>query len=115
MINQEGKLQGADAGDPNTSKGVIMAYEHAFFVRRDPAAMVAMTRPGPYVADESTLAKGLEDLPEDTAWCVTIMPSATVGTFDVTLRYQPKGGEIVTWRQDMSVAGDGPFYITSVR
>lgn len=116
VIDSEGTLQGADEGDVNSSKGVIMAYEHAFFVDRDPAAMVAMTRPGPYVATESALAEGLKTVPEGSPWCVTIEPTATSGTYRVTIRHLPHGQEeVVTWEQDMTVSGDGPFFITSVR
>ncbi|WP_336794277.1 hypothetical protein [Gordonia malaquae] len=114
-INSEGRMQGATAGDRSSSKGLIMAYEHAFFQLRDPAAMVSMTRPGPYVASAAALKSGLDSIPRDAVWCVSIAPTGSTGVYDVTIRHLDAAGEVVSWRQEMTVEGTGPFYITAVR
>lgn len=101
--------QSRGSGDRTSAQGLIIAYEHAFFVRRDPAAMVAMTTPGPQVVGEQALAKGLAQIPVGTEWCVAIGASVKPNVYPVTIRFvQSDGRTVGTWTQEMTVVKQSP-------
>lgn len=95
--------QGNGAGDRVSAAGLIMAYEHAFFVLRDPRAMVSMTTSGSSVATESALQSGLAQIPEATPWCVTISATGEPNKYMTTIRFIDSDGDVVMWRQLMTV------------
>ena len=95
-------VQSNGVGDRMSAQGLIIAYEHAFFVERDPVAMAQMTTPGRAVAGEEALAAGLEQIPVGTPWCVTIKSSDQPSIYQVSIRYVD-GDDVVQWKQRMTV------------
>lgn len=108
------RMQSSGEGDLSTQAGLIVAYEHAYFALRDARAMEAMSKPGPRVATASRLDQGLAATPENTPWCVTVVPSGSANVFTVTVRYVDfDETSIMTWNQEMTVERQDPRNQTS--
>ncbi|MBF6095751.1 hypothetical protein [Nocardia cyriacigeorgica] len=65
----------SDAGDDASLTGVIAAFEHAYYVRRDPAAAMGVLAPDTGITAEA-LAAGIASIPTGTTHCVAITPIA---------------------------------------
>ncbi|MFT7022396.1 MAG: hypothetical protein ACJA07_001480 [Rhodococcus sp. (in: high G+C Gram-positive bacteria)] len=114
------RTQSSGAGDTDSAVGLIIAYEHAFFDRRDPSAMVAMTSPGPDVASADALAAGIATVDPNTPWCVTVTPEGTPDVYRAEIRFLAADSEVAQWNQTMTVvrrdaADAGSWTITAVR
>lgn len=114
------RTQSSGTGDTDTAEGLIVAYEHAFFDRRDPSAMVAMTSPGPDVASADALASGIAAVDPNTPWCVTVTPEGTPDVYRAEIRFLAADSEVAQWNQTMTVvrrdaADAGSWTITAVR
>lgn len=119
-ISTPQRTQSRGTGDRTGPAQLIIAYENAFFDRRDPAAMVAMTSPGPEVASADALAAGIAAVEPGAAWCVTITPEATPDVYTAAIRFVDGDDGVVRWNQSMTVTLRDPavpdsWTITSVR
>lgn len=96
-------------------RGVIAAYEHAFFVARDPRAALDVTDRGPRLPAEPQLAQGIAEVPVDAPWCVSITDVGG-GVFDTAVRYLPGAGRPpVLWLLTITVTvTDGLHTITRI-
>lgn len=65
----------SDAGDDASLTGVIAAFEHAYYVRRDPAAAMGVLAPDTGINAEA-LAAGIASIPPGSTHCVAITPIA---------------------------------------
>ncbi|MFE3444966.1 hypothetical protein ACFXNW_18195 [Nocardia sp. NPDC059180] len=65
----------SDAGDDASLTGVIAAFEHAYYVRRDPAAALDVLAPDTGITAEA-LAAGIASIPPGSTHCVAITPIA---------------------------------------
>lgn len=114
------RTQSRGTGDTGSAEGFIIAYEHAFFDRRDPSAMVSMTSPGPDVASADALAAGIAGVDPNTPWCVTVTPEGTPDVYRAEIRFLAADSEVAQWNQTMTVvrrdaADAGSWTITAVR
>ncbi|WP_331761203.1 hypothetical protein OG225_42805 (plasmid) [Nocardia sp. NBC_01377] len=97
------------AGDRATGQGVIAAYEHAFFVARDPRAALDVTDRGPGLPAEPQLAQGIAAVPVGAPWCVSITDMGG-GLFETAVRHQPQGQPPVLWLLNINVADQGGLH-----
>lgn len=114
------RTQSRGDGDTASAEGMIVAYEHAFFDRRDVAAMVAMTSPGPDVASADALAAGIASVDPNTSWCVTVTPEGAPDVYRAEIRFLTGDSDVVQWNQTMTVvrrdaADPQSWTITAVR
>lgn len=65
----------SEAGDDASLTGVIAAFEHAYYVRRDPAAAMNVLAPATAITAEA-LAAGIASIPAGSTHCVAITPIA---------------------------------------
>ncbi|BDU04480.1 hypothetical protein [Nocardia cyriacigeorgica] len=65
----------SDTGDDASLTGVIAAFEHAYYVRRDPAAAMGVLAPDTGINAEA-LAAGIASIPPGSTHCVAITPIA---------------------------------------
>ncbi|TLG01746.1 hypothetical protein FEK35_23070 [Nocardia cyriacigeorgica] len=65
----------SEAGDDASLTGVIAAFEHAYYVRRDPAAAMGVLAPATGITAEA-LAAGIASIPPGSTHCVAITPIA---------------------------------------
>lgn len=103
------------AGDRSSGPGVIAAYEHRFFVARDPRAALDVTDRGTGVPAETQLAQGIADIPVGAPWCVAITPLGGE-VYETTVRYLPAlGAQPVVWLLHLTVTNIGGVYtITNI-
>ncbi|MBF6339739.1 hypothetical protein IU450_28190 [Nocardia abscessus] len=93
------------AGDTHSLTGVIAAFEHAYYVKRDAEAALRLVAPEAGLAPEA-LAAGIASIPAGTTHCVAITPIAD-GVADVHVVQRHPDGQRVDYLQLINVRHDG--------
>ncbi|SUE28915.1 membrane protein [Nocardia farcinica] len=94
----------ADAGDPRTLTGVIAAFEHAYYVRRDSAAALSLFAAEAGLVPEA-LSAGIASIPPGTTHCVAITAIADT-VAEVHLVEQHPDGRRIDYLQLINVRFD---------
>lgn len=86
----------ADRGDQNSGKGVIAAWNHAYYVQRNAAAARALATPNSSVVPADQLQPFIDDVPVGTNYCVrTKKLSEDVYLVDLS-EMRPEGVQRIT-------------------
>ena len=106
---------GRDAGDQTSGAGVIKAFDHAYYVRRDGAAARALGTPSARVGTAKQMQTYIDQLPAKTRHCLTITDERK-GLYTVELSEIPPGGGAPTvFRQRIqTTTADGKSWIVSI-
>lgn len=115
-IQSDSHTQTSGHGNLDTPIGVIVAYEHAYFVERDASTMVDLTIPSKDVAAFGPLDESLKRIPLNTPWCVSVKPTDTRDVFAVDVRFLESDSSITNWPQQMTLArnDEGQWKIAKV-
>lgn len=62
----------AERGDQDSADGVVRAFQYAYYVRRDGAAVRALAAPSTTVADGPAMQSSIDALPPGTSYCLTL-------------------------------------------
>lgn len=114
-INEPKHIMGSGKGDLRTGTGLIMWWEHAYYVERDPDALHSAFAPGAPVASLETMRRAVDAVPVGTKYCVEIVVEAPQ-RFRVHIDVLEPDGKAVTWGQIMIVTDvEGRPMISAVR
>ncbi|MCE5292668.1 MAG: hypothetical protein LLG14_26020 [Nocardiaceae bacterium] len=114
-INEPKHIMGSGKGDLRTGTGLIMWWEHAYYVERDPDALHSAFAPGAPVASLETMRRAVDAVPVGTKYCVEIVVEAPQ-RFRVHIDALEPSGKAVTWGQIMIVTDvEGRPMISAVR
>ena len=101
----------SDAGDQTTPEGVIAAFEHAYYQRRDAVAARALASPTTTVTDPADLQTFIDKVPVGSAYCVRITPLAT-NVYLIDIAVTPPGAQTTRNTGTVStVSIDGRWYV----
>jgi len=81
------------AGDPRSMPGVIAAFEHAYYQRRDAAAALELVAPEAGLSADA-LAAGIASIPVGTTHCVAITPIAETAAEVHLVELHRDGGRV---------------------
>ncbi|MGW4368089.1 hypothetical protein ACWEKT_20840 [Nocardia takedensis] len=94
------------AGDPHSMAGVIAAFEHAYYQRRDAEAALRLVAPEAGLVPEA-LAAGIASIPTGSTHCVAITPVAEA-TAEVHLVERHPDGARIDYLQLINVRATTP-------
>ncbi|WP_280368789.1 hypothetical protein [Nocardia abscessus] len=94
------------AGDPRTMAGVIAAFEHAYYQRRDAEAALRLVAPEAGLVPEA-LAAGIASIPTGSTHCVAITAVAET-TAEVHLVQRHPDGSRIDYLQLINVRAGTP-------
>lgn len=106
---------GRDAGDQESGAGVIKAFDHAYYVRRDGAAARALGTPNARIGTAAQMQTYIDQLPAKTRHCLTITDESK-GLYTVELSEIPPGGgaPTVIRQRIQTTTADGKSWIVSI-
>ncbi|MBF6125555.1 hypothetical protein [Nocardia brasiliensis] len=93
------------AGDTRSPAGVIVAFEHAYYVRRDAGAALALVAAEAGLIAEA-LAAGIASIPAGTAHCVALTPLADSTAVEVHLVERHPDGTRTDYLQLINIRTD---------
>lgn len=99
---------GHGEGDRKSVAGVVFAFHHAYYEDRDAKKIAElMAEDSPFREDEAvkTLQEGIDTVPADTDYCVSVTPDGDKASVEVT-EAQPKSAE-ETFVQEFTTKRDG--------
>ncbi|WP_280464794.1 hypothetical protein [Nocardia brasiliensis] len=104
------------AGDLRSPAGVIVAFEHSYYARRDADAALTLVAPEAGLVGEA-LAAGIASIPVGTTHCVAITPIADSAAVDVHLVERHPDGTRTDYLQLINVRTDehGASVITNIQ
>ena len=109
------RVVGSGPGDRTTGPGVILGFEHGFYVTRDAAAARSMLTPSALGVSEADTAAAIAAIPGGTTHCVQIDVLGP-DSFAATILQRSPSGEVATWSLTVATAAqpDGTVLITSI-
>ncbi|MEU2258098.1 hypothetical protein ABZ540_33550 [Nocardia xishanensis] len=111
-----GQTVTAGGGDAGSAAGVIAAFEHAYYVQRNPEVALRLVAPEVGIVPEA-LAAGIASIPAGTTHCVAITPIAA-GAAEVHLVELHPNGQRIDYLQLINLArypGGGVMVITNIQ
>lgn len=93
-------VTGDGKGDRDSGPGVILAFEHAYYIERDAEKMIALTSKDSLIRDVDALQKGIDSNPKDLAHCVRVAATDEDDEWLVEITQTAAGSdpEIITQR-----------------
>lgn len=109
------RVVGSGPGDHTTGPGVILWFEHAFYVMRDAAAARSVLTPSASGVSEADTAAAIAAIPGGTTHCAQIDVLGP-DRFAATILQKSPTGEVATWSLTVATAAqaDGTVLITSI-
>ncbi|MFD0366334.1 hypothetical protein ACFQZZ_33295 [Nocardia sp. GCM10030253] len=108
-----GRVSGSGTGGTTDGPSAILAFEHAYYVRRSGSAVREIVD-GTTIPTAEQIQAGIAAVPADTAYCVSISPAAD-GRWLVELAEQWPGEPVQSYRQVVTTAErDGRTLITAI-
>ena len=103
-----------DPGDQKSGRGVIAAFEHAYYVTRSGTAVRALTTPDTSLPTKEKIQAGIDTVPTGTTHCVRITP-VTVGIYSVALTEMRPGQAPGQFSQTITTKDiDGRWFVDSI-
>ena len=93
-------VTGDGRGDRDSGPGVILAFEHAYYVERDAKKMIALTSDDSRIRNAEALQEGIDSNPENLTHCVRVAATEddAVWLVEITQTAEDAGAETITQR-----------------
>lgn len=109
-----GLTTGNDAGDQSSGQGVIMAFNHAYYVDRSAEKARSVAVPNA-VAKQNVMQQYIDQLAPGTTHCLSITNRGN-NTYGVSLTEKQPGKPDVVFQQTIEVVQtDGKYLIASIK
>ncbi len=115
-------VSGSGVGDLRSGPGVILAFEHAYFVARSGHTARSLTTADAAVPAAEVIQLGIDSTPVGTRYCVQISPAAGIGTeghervwwVALTIQYPAQAPTAARVQQITTEDRDGRAFITGI-
>lgn len=87
--SSEAEVVGAGKGSRDSGPGVILAFEHAYYVERDAKKMIALTTKDSPIKNAEALQEGIDSNAKGLSHCVRIAATDEGGVWDVEITTSP--------------------------
>ncbi|MEH6624362.1 MAG: hypothetical protein V7738_16515 [Dietzia maris] len=93
-------VTGDGRGDRDSGPGVILAFEHAYYVERDAKKMIALTSDDSRIRNAEALQEGIDSNPESLTHCVRVAATEddAVWLVEITQTAEDAEPETITQR-----------------
>ena len=100
-------------GNPVNGTGVILAFDYAYYTKRDGKAARELFNPEAKSYNASYIQREIDKVPQGTTYELSITPQRIGESYVVKLKLNIPGSEPVVYNQKFTTAqrGDGTFYI----
>ena len=114
QTSREGSVTtGRGSGDTDSVAGVVLAFQHAYYVERDATNVESLLSEDSKITDLEALQKGIDTVDKGTKHCLEISTDDETAQVELT-EIAPDGTETVYMQRVTTTSEDGDVQIVSI-